>query len=182
MEEFEAVRRCRAGDRAAFRFLVERYGDLVQRTAYLIVRDEGLAEDLAQEAFLAAWKGLATFDPSQPLKPWLVRIVVNRCLNQERRSHPPSQPLGDDLPEATSPSPETVTLARDAGRLVRGAIASLDEEQRLALVLRYFADLTVPEIAWVLGCPEGTVKSRLHRSLAALRERLADQAELPHAG
>ena len=182
MEEPEAIRRSRNGDQAAFRSLVERYGDLVYRTAYLMLHDRGLAEDLTQETFLAAWKGLKGFDASLPFKPWLLRIVVNRCLNQQRRRAPQTVPLIAEAGMAAGqgPSPEVAAVQRDTQRLIRRAIASLEEDQRLAVMLRYFAGLSVPEIASVVSCPQGTVKSRLHRALAHLRVRLegSDQGAL----
>ena len=179
MEELQAIRRCRGGDRAAFRFLVDRYGDLVYRTAYLILRDRGLAEDLTQEAFIAAWRGLGRFDPGRPFKPWLLRIVVNRCLSEGRKraavvAEPERSGFGPGSDDGLLP--ERVALLHDKQRLVRAAIGALDEEMRLAVLLRYFGDLSVPEIADVLSCPQGTVKSRLHRAMERLRQSLAGQS------
>ncbi len=181
MQEREALRRCRAGDRTAFRVLVEQYGDLAYRVAYLMTHDRALAEDLAQDAFLAAWKGLRRFDPALPFKPWLLRIVVNTCRSRARRKAVPVLPLeemrGRQGP-SPDPSPEALAVAHDSHQAVGRAIAALDEEMRQAVMLRYFAGLTVPEIAAILAWPEGTVKSRLHRALARLRAELERQGVL----
>lgn len=178
MQEREALRRCRAGDPTAFRFLVEQYGDLAYRIAYLMTRDRALAEDLTQDAFLAAWKGLGRFDLALPFKPWLLRIVVNTCRSHARRKALPALPL-DEVEERQAPSPdptpERLAVASDSHRAIGRAIAALDQEARQAVLLRYAAGLTVPEIAAVLAWPEGTVKSRLHRALGRLRAELEAQ-------
>lgn len=182
MDEEDAIRHCRQGDRAAFRLLVESYGDLVYRTAYLIVRDRALAEDLTQEAFLLAWKGLGKFDPAQPFKPWLLRVAINCCLSNRRRRSFTTVPLnesGADVTVDQSLSPEEAVVLHDTQRLVREAVGSLEEVSRLVVMLRYFAELSIPEIASVLSCPQGTVKSRLHRALAQLRDRLEGKIAVP---
>ncbi len=182
MEEREAVRRCQKGERTAFRLLVEKYGDLAFRTAYLMTRDRGLAEDVVQESFLACWRGLAKFDARQPLRPWLLRIVVNCCLSRRRRPTVATVPLehsGVALLADPDPLPEEMAVRQDTRQLLREAIASLEEGQRLVVMLRYFADLSLAEIAGILACPEGTVKSRLHRALSQLRAQLAADRRLP---
>ena len=178
MEELEALRRCREGDRAAFRLLVEKYGDLVTRSAYLMTHGPDLADDLAQDTFLAAWRGLGKFDLGRPFKPWLLRILVNCWLNHRRRRRPRLVSL-ENVKATTvaggGPSPERMAVLHETHRSVRQAIESLDDGQRVTLLLRYFAGLSVAEIARAMSCPEGTVKSRLHRALAELRARLRDQ-------
>ncbi|MCS7207565.1 MAG: sigma-70 family RNA polymerase sigma factor [Dehalococcoidia bacterium] len=172
MDEQEAIRLCQQGDREAFRTLVERYQDILLGTALLMTGDPALAEDLVQEAFLAAWQGMGGFDTRRPLKPWLVRILVNKALNTLRRRGQPAVPLDAATTHSALADPTEVALRRERHHALREALATLPSEHRQALLLRYYTDLTVPEIAHALGWREGTVKSRLHRALAHLREVL----------
>jgi RNA polymerase sigma-70 factor (ECF subfamily) len=166
MEDHVAVSLSRQGDTEAFRVLVERYGPVLQGTAYLMTKDAAIAEELTQDALLSAWRGIGGFIENRPIKPWLVRIVVNRVLEHQRRSKLPTMPI-DDAPELQSTDRVADEVeARDA---VSRGLALLDEDHRQVLMLRYFAEFTTQEISDVLGCPEGTVKSRLHRATAELR-------------
>ena len=171
----DLVQRCQAGEREPFRLLVERYGDVVFGTAVLMTHDRPLAEDMTQEAFLHAWRGIRGFRLGSPFKPWLLRILVNRITSHRRRRVFNLVPLpwGERTP-ASNPGPELVVERNEKHAEVRSAIARLPEEQQRVLVLRYDAELTVPGIAQAMGLAEGTVKSRLHRALARLRELLED--------
>jgi len=88
--EGEVIRRAQRGDQRAFQQLVEQYGQLAWRTATVLLMDRTLVEDAMQESWLDAWRGLASFDPSRPLRPWLLAIVANRCRMIARRRAPPS--------------------------------------------------------------------------------------------
>ena len=169
----ELVRRCQRGDREAFRSLVERYADAVFGTALLMTRDRLLAEDLAQEAFISAWRGIRGFRLGSPMKPWLLRIVVNRVLSHRRRRVLQLVPLPwAERAHTNSPSPEATVERLSEYADVRSALAQLPDEHRRVLVLRYYAELSVPGIARATGWREGTVKSRLHRALLRMRELL----------
>ena len=171
MDDREAVRRCREGDREAFRHLVERYSAVLHGTAYLMTRDAPLTQDLVQDTLLSAWRGIGGFREGEPVKPWLIRIVVNRVLSHQRRRSLTTVPIPDGAEPRSSDRVAEEVEARDA---VRRGLAALPEEQRQALMLRYFAELTVAEISDVLGWPEGTVKSRLHRGLTEMRAAIGD--------
>ncbi|MFN3974272.1 MAG: RNA polymerase sigma factor [Dehalococcoidia bacterium] len=175
MDEETALRRCQQGEREAFRTIVERYQDVLYGTAFLMTGDAGTAEDLVQEAFLAAWRGIRGFDPQRPLKPWLVRILVNKALTAQRRRSLSAVPLNEATPHSGGPSPEESVILQERHQALRQAVASLPAEVRQALLLRYFTGLTVPEVAHTLGWREGTVKSRLHRALQHLRETLEEK-------
>ncbi len=173
MDEAEAIRRSRAGDRESFRWLVERDGDLLLRTAYLLVRDRGLAEDLAQESFLAAWQGLGSFRTPTGFRPWLMRILINRVNSHGRRRRFFAVPLDGLSPEEDPPTvgrePAEAVFQDEDRRALGAALMTLPDDSRRLLVLRYYAGLSVPEIARSLDLPEGTVKSRLHRALERMR-------------
>ncbi len=172
MNDAEAIRRCQGGEREAFRHLVEGYGGVLYGTAYLMTSDAALAEDHVQEAFISAWRGIRGFKTGRPVKPWLVRILVNKVLSHRRRPSAPAVSLEDagHLGGAGEPAKEVENVD-----LVSRALARLTDEHRRVVTLRYFADLSLADISKALGCREGTVKSRLHRGLAQMRHALEEK-------
>ena len=185
MTDNEAILRCQDGDRDAFRYLVDRYRDVLFGTAVLMTGNRAVAEEQVQEALLSAWRGIRGFRRGSPVKPWLVRILVNAVLSHQRRRIHPAVSLNGNGPDtvASDIADPSETLDSLEDRLsLRMAIADLSLDHRQVVALRYFAGLTVPETARSLGVRDGTVKSRLHRALAILREQLEDQVlEAPEA-
>ena len=169
----QAIARCQDGDRDAFRHVVERHKDVLYGTAILMTGNRAVAEEMVQEAFLSAWRGIGGFKRGQPLKPWLTRILVNGVLAQKRKRAIPTVPIADS-DEPGAPSVSDQMDASESRAVVRQALARLDPGQQQTVVLRYFSELTVPEIARSMGVREGTVKSRLHRALGRLREHLEE--------
>jgi RNA polymerase sigma factor (sigma-70 family) len=164
------VQQAQRGDAGAFRSLVYAYASLTERMARVLLESRERAEDALQEAWLDVWRGLGGFDPDRPFRPWLLTVVANRCRMERRRRDDRSVPLTDGMDEPTW------DRHSDDGPLDLPAILrGLDTEQRRMLELRYYADLKLEEIAELMGLPLGTVKSRLHRTLATLRERLTEQ-------
>ncbi len=172
VDEELVIRQCQAGESEAFRVLVEKYGRVLYGTAYLMTRDRSLSEDLVQEAFLLAWRGIRSFKAGTNFKAWLVRILVHRVIDERRKKRPALAGDGGSAVEtlADSSHMEDAVLAEDDRRLVAAALGTLPEDLRETVVLRFYADLTVPEIAAAMGTAEGTVKSRLHRAMERLRE------------
>ena len=167
MNDAEAIRRCQDGDREAFHHLVERYKDVLYGTVYLMIGNASVAEEHVQESFLSAWRGIGNFRIGRPVKPWLVRILVNTVLSQRRRRSILTTPLEESIIGGNADDlAESVANQQD----MRRALASLSDEHRQVVMLRYFTGLSVPQVADVLGRREGTVKSRLHRALRHLRE------------
>ena len=172
-QEAALVRRCQAGDKEAFRTLVEQYRSVLFGTAYLMMRDRGLAEDAVQEALVQMWKHLPSFRFKSSVKTWMVRIVVNEVKQQFRKKQIPTVPLEQaseivvDFDEAAK-----VMIQNEERQHLKQALEKLPVEQREAVVLHYFSELTVPEIATVTGQREGTIKSRLSRTLSHLGEIL----------
>ena len=175
MTEDQAVMRCQHGERDAFRYLVERYQDIVFGTAFNMTRNRALAEELAQEAFLSAWRGIRSFRRGRPFKPWLMRILVNTVMAHRRRRAVETTPIeGSEVEEeADAERPENVAESRSEQQALQSAIGELSPDHRQVVVLRYFAEMTVPELARTAGLTEGTVKSRLYRAHQALRQQLA---------
>lgn len=171
-EDERTIRLCQAGHGEAFRPLVERYGDVLFGAAVLMTGDRSLAEELTQEAFISAWRAIGRFRPGAPVKPWLLRILVNKVLSHRRKRFLRLLPLLRDERSARQPDLHLVIEEHEEYEEVRRALAELPDAQRRALALRFYAELSVPEIARATGWPEGTVKSRLHRALQQMRARL----------
>jgi RNA polymerase sigma-70 factor (ECF subfamily) len=168
------VRGAQAGSASDFEALFRNHWPRAYRAAYLVVHDRAAAEDIAQEAFLAAVRALDGFDRSRPFGPWLHRIVVNRAIDWARArslrreiggEESVGRTAGEDPPPGSHPlSPAVVS-----------ALASLSPEHRAVIVLRYLLEYTPGEIARVLEIPRGTVNSRLRRGLDALQGHIAEE-------
>jgi RNA polymerase sigma-70 factor (ECF subfamily) len=167
----ELVRQARLGDPSAFQHLVDLYAPIAWRTALVFLKDRHLAEDAVQEAWLDVWRGLPRFREGEPFRPWLVTLIANRCRKAGRNARERDVPL-DDAAALVSDAeqPESRVQRVETFDALREALADLPQEQRRMLELRYFADLELAEIAAVTSVPVGTVKSRLHRALRALRD------------
>lgn len=165
-----------AGDERAFETLVGRYESRLRKVAYGLVRDWGLAEDVAQDAFLRAYRKAATFRGGSSVKAWLYRIAINRAhdeLRRIRRKGEVALDIGMGEPdERRRASAEDVAAARELERHVAMALSEMREEYRTALVLREMEGMTYREIAELLGWPLGTVQIRVHRGRLELRSRL----------
>ncbi len=172
MNDEEAIQRCQDGDREAFHHLVDRWKDVLYGTAYLMTGNASIAEEHVQESFLSAWRGIGSFRIGLPIKPWLVRILVNTIMSQRRRQSIPTTPLEEEVHSGDA-DPDADFAERVANQQeVRQALATLSEEHRHVVMLRYFTGLSVPQLSGVLGWKEGTVKSRLHRALRQLRNEM----------
>lgn len=189
-EEQALVARCLAGDAAAFDDLVEMHGAMVYNLAYRQLGDRDEALDLSQEVFLRVYKSLSSFRGESSLKTWIFRIVINLSRNRQKwwRARRRDQTVSLDAPEEHGDAsggatradrlsdgrkgPEEHAENRDLQRLVSQAMEELSFEHRQILVLRDMEDLSYDEIAAVLGMSEGTVKSRLSRARAQLKQVL----------
>jgi RNA polymerase sigma-70 factor (ECF subfamily) len=160
--EASHVRAAQGGSERAVEELFSRHWPDAYRAALLIAHDRAAAEDIAQEAFLAALRALPRFDRRRPLRPWLHRIVVNRAIDWARARKLRAEVDFDALPEAAAP-PEVTGLGE-----VGAALARLSPEHRAVVVMRYLLEFTPGEIAEALELPRGTVNSRLRRGLDAL--------------
>jgi len=177
MNEGRLVARARRGDPSAWVALVGEHQQAVFRLAYLMLGDADDAEDVAQDAFVRAYRALGTFDTDRPLRPWLLGIAANLARNRQRAAGRYRAALerffGADrrvaAGDATTSVTETVA-ARDEARLLWQAVRRLEPPDQEVLYLRYFLELSESETASSLGVAPGTVKSRSHRALIRLRE------------
>jgi RNA polymerase sigma-70 factor (ECF subfamily) len=167
--ERRLVRAAQEGSADALAELYSAHWRRAHRAAYLVVHDAAAAEDVAQDAFLAAVGALDRFDRRRPFAPWLHRIVVNRALDWARREALRRRVDPEDLEPAVADRPEL-------GDELMAALRELPPEQRAVVVLRHLLEYTPGEIATMLELPRGTVNSRLRRALDRLRETVeADQ-------
>jgi len=166
------VRAAQRGSEAAVAELFARHWSPAYRAAFLVTGDRSAAEDIAQEAFLAALRALPSFDARRPLRPWLHRIVVNRAIDFAR-----ARALRNEVGADAAREPEApVAVDRHAvGDDVAAALLGLGPEQRAVIVLRYVLEFTPGEIGAILGLPRGTVNSRLRRGLDALGDTIAGE-------
>lgn len=174
-EEAHWLEQAKTGEAAAFRWLLDRYRARVVRLAAHVCRRESEAEDIAQEAFLRAFRSLPSFrGDSTRFAPWLFRIVVRLCLDRLRRSSWQAEVPSEIVPAVPAEDIETRLL-------VSQLLDQLTPPMRAALVLREMEGLEYEEIAETLGIPVGTVRSRLHAARAQFRRLWNAAQEDDHA-
>ena len=177
LEDADLVEQAKRGDVRAYEELVRRYQGIAFRTAYVVSGSAADAEDAAQAGFVNAYRALARFRTGAPFRPWLLRIVANEARNRRRsagrRAHLALRVAEESSGEA-APSPEAGLLAAERRQALVAALAGLRDDDRDVIACRYLLDLSEEETAAALGIRRGTVKSRLSRALARLREEVRD--------
>ena len=169
----ELVRACVAGDRAAFDVLVARHQRQVYRLCYRFVGNHEDAAELAQDAFVRAYRALRKFEQTAKFTTWLHRISVNVCLNRLALKTPKHAPLkNDDAMLAPGESADAAVLREERAAKVRAAITRLPAKQRATLILRAYHEMPHDEIARILGNSVGAVKANFHHALANLKKLL----------
>jgi RNA polymerase sigma-70 factor (ECF subfamily) len=173
-----------SGDRDAFRTIVDREGPTVIAACTRVLGDHGEAEDVAQEAFVIAYRSLASWRGEGPFGAWLARIAVRLAVRAARRrkSVPWVRAIGPDgegehpaerLHAGAGSDPEGLALRGERIATLRAAVAALDEPYREVVALRFFGERSLEEIASATGRPLGTVKTHLHRGLLRLRTAMS---------
>ena len=180
LDEAELVERARRGDLEAWETLVRTYQGIAFRTAYLLAGNAADAEEAAQDGFVKAHRALGRFRRGAALRPWLLRIVANEARNRRRsagrRERLVMRAIEEVRPGDAVPSPEAALLAGESRARLLEAVERLSDEHREAIACRYLLELSEEETAAALGIRRGTVKSRLARALARLRETLEVEA------
>jgi len=177
------VERAQRGDKRAFELLVEKYQRKLARLVSRLVRDPGEVEDVTQEAFVKAYRALPTFRGDSAFYTWLYRIGINTAKNYlvaMGRRAPTSTEVnaeeaegyvsGEQLRDINTP--ESLLLSKEIGNTVNAAIESLPEELRSAIQLRELEGMSYEEIAKLMDCPIGTVRSRIFRARETIAEKL----------
>jgi RNA polymerase sigma-70 factor (ECF subfamily) len=179
----ELMVRVAEGDEYAFETLVRRHQTSVLNLIYRFVGDRTKAQDLAQEAFLRVWQAGKSYEPKAKFTTWIYRITVNLCLNELKsarrrkwflfyRSDKESENTLVEALADGSPSAEDLLLAKERSRQISDALQGLPENQRMALILKRYDNLSYQEIAQVLGCSVSAVESLLVRAKRTLQEKL----------
>jgi RNA polymerase sigma-70 factor (ECF subfamily) len=179
LDEQSAIRRLKRGDIDALAVLVRRYEVQAVRTAYLITRDRALAEDVVQNTFLRIYQRIDQFEEDRPFAPWFMRSVVNAAIQAARQQRDLSLDtpavetmsgitFADLLPDP-APGPDAEIERSELREAVWKALGQLSPDQRAAVVLRYFLDLSDDEMSSELDCAPSTVRWRLHTARKQLR-------------
>jgi len=171
------------GDADAFELLVNRHQTSASNLIYRFVGDRTQAKDLAQEVFIRVWQAAGSYQPKAKFTTWIYRITANLCLNELKSSRRKKwlqflrsdsdheAQIEEDFPDR-SPSPEDVLLTKEQSHQITKALQSLPDNQRMALVLKRYDDLSYAEIAQIIGCSVSAVESLLIRAKRTLQEKL----------
>jgi len=171
LSERVLVARLRRRDELAFNEVVELHGDKVFSLVLRMVGTRAEAEDIAQEVFVTVFKSIDSFRGESKLSTWILRIAANHSKNRIKYlSRRPTESEDVQNAAAAAGAPDALLEAAQTDRLMQDAIAELDEDHRLVVVLRDIEDLSYEEICEITGLPDGTVKSRLHRARMALKD------------
>lgn len=188
--DMHMVARILRAEPGAFEALMRRFNRVLFRTARSVLKDDAEAEDAVQDAYLLAYRALPTFRAEASLSTWLTRIVLNVCLGRQRKSarraeivelqfdRESGQPDGSGLAgNAPWEEPEVAAIRTETRRLLERKIDELPEAFRTVFVLRELEEMSVEEVAGVLGIPEATVRTRHFRGRAMLREALSREID-----
>jgi RNA polymerase sigma-70 factor (ECF subfamily) len=176
--ETRAIERAREGDREGYEYLVARYMRRVVSIAWGIVRNAADAEDLAQEAFVRAYRNMVRFRAGEPFGPWIYRIVTNLSLDLiKHRTRFRHESFAGHEPAPRRDAADVPALSTELGRRIDEAIESLPEMQRVVARLFLVEHFDHREIAAMMNLSEGTVRSHLSLARARLREKLQDMHE-----
>jgi RNA polymerase sigma-70 factor (ECF subfamily) len=169
------VRQCLAGDTTAFDVLVERHRRQVYQVCYRFVNNHEDASDLAQDAFVRAYRALHTFKGNSAFSTWLYRVAINVCLNRVSAKQAATEPLDRrEHEDVRGELPDREVLRREQAATVRAAIARLPKKQRATMILRMYHELPHEQIAAILGSSVGAVKANFFHALANLKKLLRE--------
>lgn len=171
------LEQCREGDSLASERLVRTYQGDVYRLALSILDDPDEADDATQEVFVAALRSMESFRGNASLKTWLFSITINICRSrlQRDKSRARLRQILQSWFRGDRPHPEAEVLQNEADAILWRAVVALDQKHRIPIILRYYHDLPVAEIAEMLGIPVGTVHSRLNHARERLRAILKEE-------
>jgi RNA polymerase sigma-70 factor (ECF subfamily) len=170
------IEACQQGDREAFRGLFDAYKDRVYSIALCFFHgDEATAEDVTQEVFLRLFSSIGQFQHKANFTTWLYRLVTNVCLDEQRKRKRcfPLEALGDRGEGAVGLPPTEPYTQFEINDSIQSALAELSPDLRATILLKYYEELSYEEMARVLNCPQGTIASRLNRSLKLLAQKLS---------
>lgn len=183
MDEQKAIQRLKNGDIGGLEFLVTRYQVRAIRTAYLITRDPGLAEDVVQDSFLHAYRSIRSFDAARPFEPWFLRSVINASVKLMQKAARQVQ-VGDEKDDSvlveltlSMASIESQAESAEDRDQIWKAMQNLSPRQRAVIVQRYFLEMSEAEMAKESGTATGTIKWLLNAARARLRRLLVERSD-----
>lgn len=182
LDDRELIEKLKTGDLEALGDLYDRYRSQIHRTALAITHDPAAAEDILQECFLRVYNYASRINSDLPLGPWLYRVTVNLSYTWTKRHHSKTVSIEAFIERLTSPpgqAPETSAERSETKAKIQRAIDSLPFGQKVVIVLYYLNGMNLKEIADILDCPVGTVKSRLFHARENLREQLGADGLFP---
>ncbi|MGZ3533698.1 MAG: RNA polymerase sigma factor [Thermodesulfobacteriota bacterium] len=179
----ELMAKIAKGDEDAFEILVNRHQTSILNLVYRFVGDRTQAKDLAQEVFVRVWQSAKTYEPKAKFTTWIYRITTNLCFNELKsarrrkwfsfnRSDEDGEHTFEETLSDSAPSAEDLLLEKERSRQISDALQSLPENQRMAMVLKRYDDLSYQEIGQIIGCSVSAVESLLVRAKRALQEKL----------
>ena len=180
--ETEALQRARGGDADGYRVLVEHYSRPVFRLAFRITGNEADAEDVVQDTFLRAYRGLAKFDERAKFSTWLYRIATNASLDllrKRKRHDDKAEPVSAEAPDpievlpSVNPSPDRLMLSNEVREKVEAAMMRLSPKEKAAFVLRHFEGMSIEEIGRALDMGSSAAKNNIFRAVQKLRRELS---------
>lgn len=173
IREKTLIIQCLSGDQEAYRALFDRYFDELHRTAYVLMKSPADADDVVQEAFIRTFQALDRYDLNRPFRPWIHRILLNVCKDHWKRRKWFFIPLEQayNVSDTEAPNPEASLLKDEELQRLARAVRELSPKHQAVVVLYFLNGMKIADVAEAVGVPEGTVKSRLHHAVKALRRR-----------
>ncbi len=180
MEEIELIKKVKEGDMNAFGQIFERYKLQAIRTVCLITGDASISEDIVQEAFVKCYLSIKGLKNPEQFRSWFFRLLTRLAWKSQKKAKRlvPTETIEEEVDSKTCvPSVESSYLQKEEDQLLQEEIKKLDGKYQLILILYYYNELSIKEIAKVVGCLEGTVKSRLHTARTKLKIALLERIE-----
>ena len=179
----ELMARIAKSDEDAFEILVDRHQTSILNLVYRFIGDRTQSKDLAQEVFLKVWQSAQDYEPKAKFTTWIYRITANLCFNELKsarrkkwysfnRSDEDGEHTFEETLSDSTPSAENILLEKERNRQISDALQGLPENQRMALILKRYDDLSYQEIAQIIGCSVSAVESLLVRAKRTLQEKL----------
>ncbi len=170
----ELAKLCKKNRKEGYELLFGRFQRYIYSVCYSYTGAREEALDLTQEVYLKIYRAMQSFEEGRPLLPWIKRITVNTCLNHQRQQRPPEVALLEIHEADSGSNPEVVLVRENDHKALQAAIRQLPERERMAMVLRHMKGLSYDEVAGMMSCPLGTVKTYLYRGRKMLRQALRD--------
>ncbi len=168
----EMVRLCKKNRTEGYELLFSSYQRYIYSVCYGYAGDKEDALDLTQEVYLKIYRAMQSFDEGKPLQPWIKRITVNTCINHAQRKRPLTEELTESSQIDRSDTPEETAIRQSDTTTLQQALSGLPDRERMAIILRHMNGMSYAEIAGVMNCPLGTVRTYIHRARNMLRDIL----------